>query len=194
MGLFDSLKNQAKGAVRNAVQSMGNKTEDIVFPTVPDSFAGFTVLPQAAMATPFQTAAMTVVALCVYPHSPDASIQMLNFLRGPRPLNGQEISFIRDRFRAKDYVPRSYFSGATPQNDYTPQQPYTIRVIADHNSFLTQGMAKLFIPSGGADSPRPSSCGRRRTENGICGSSSSSPISGSRRAPTPGLKPWRSEK
>jgi len=140
MGLFDSLKNQAKGAVRNAVQSMGNKTEDIVFPTVPDSFAGFTVLPQAAMATPFQTAAMTVVALCVYPHSPDASIQMLNFLRGPRPLNGQEISFIRDRFRAKDY---------------TPQQPYTIRVIADHNSFLTQGMAKLFIPSGGADSPRP---------------------------------------
>lgn len=67
----------------------------------------------------------------------------------------QEISFIRDRFRAKDYVPRSYFSGAIPQNDYTPQQPYTIRVIADHNSFLTQGMAKLFIPSGGADSPRP---------------------------------------
>ena len=33
--------------------------------------------------------------------------------------------------------------------------PYTIRVIADHNSYLTQGMAKLFIPSGGADSPRP---------------------------------------
>ena len=106
------------------------------------------------MSTPFETAAMTVIALCVYPHAPQTSVQMLNFLRGPRPLNGQEISFIRDRFRAKDYVPRSYFCGATPQNDYTPQPPYTIRVMADHNSFLTQGFAKLFIPSGGADRAR----------------------------------------
>ena len=129
MGLFDSLKNQAKGAMRDAVQNLGNRTEDIVFPSVPDSYEGFISLPQAAMSTPYDTAAMTVIALCMYPYSPDASIQMLNFLRGPRPLNGQEISFIRDRFRAKDYVPRSYFSGATPQNDYTPQQPYTIRVM-----------------------------------------------------------------
>ena len=155
MGLFDSLKNQAKGAMRDTVQNLGNRTEDIVFPSVPDSYEGFISLPQAAMSTPYDTAAMTVIALCVYPYSPDASIQMLNFLRGPRPLNGQEISFIRNRFRAKDYVPRSYFSGATPQNDYTPQQPYTIRVMSDQNSFLNQGFAKLFIPSGGADSPRP---------------------------------------
>ena len=145
MGLFDSLKNQAKGVVRDAMQNMGNKTESIVFPNVPDSFEGFVALPQAAMSTPFETAAMTVVALCVYPHAPETSVQMLNFLRGPRPLNGQEISFIRDRFRTKDYVPRSYFNGATPQNDYTPQPPYTIQVMADHNSFLTQGMAKLFM-------------------------------------------------
>ena len=194
MGLFDSLKNQAKGAVRNAVQSMGNKTEDIVFPTVPDSFAGFTVLPQAAMATPFQTAAMTVVALCVYPHSPDASIQMLNFLRGPRPLNGQEISFIRDRFRAKDYVPRSYFSGATPQNDYTPSSPTPSGSLRITTAFSPRGWPNCSSPPAVQTAPGPSSCGRRRTENGICGSSSSSPISGSRRAPTPGLKPWRSEK
>lgn len=155
MGLFDSLKNQAREAVRDTVQNMGNKTESIVFPVVPNTYEGFAALPQAAMRTPFETAAMTVVALCVYPHAPETSIQMLNFLRGPRLLNGQELSFIRDRFRTKDYVPRSYFSGATPQNDYTPQQPYTIRVMADHNSFLNPGFAKLFIPSGGADSPRP---------------------------------------
>ena len=123
MGLFDSLKNQAKGVMRDAVQGMGNKTESIVFPTVPDSFEGFAALPQAAMSTPYETAAMTVIALCVYPQAPETSIRMLNFLRGPRPLNGQEISFIRDRFRTKDYVPRSYFSGATPENDYTPQPP-----------------------------------------------------------------------
>ena len=84
MGLFDSLKKQAEEAVRGAVQNMGNQTEDIVFPTVPDSFQGFVALPQAAMSTPYETAAMTVVALCVYPHNPETSIQMLNFLRGPR--------------------------------------------------------------------------------------------------------------
>ena len=117
MGLFDSLKKQAEGAVKNAMQGMGNKTEEIVFPDVPNSFEGFVSLPQAAMSTPFDTAAMTVVALCVYPYSPDTSIRMLNFLRGPRPLNGQEISFIKDRFRAKDYVPRSYFSGAARLTD-----------------------------------------------------------------------------
>ena len=139
MALFDSLKNQAREAVRGAVQSMGNKTVDIVFPSVPDSFEGFIALPQAAMSTPFQTAAMTVVALCVYPQSPETSIQMLNFLRGPRPLNGQEISFIRDRFRAKDYVPRSYFSGATPQNDYTPQQPPPPRTTIPRSSHTPSG-------------------------------------------------------
>ena len=37
MGLFDSLKNQAKGVMQDAMQGIGNKTEDIVFPTVPDS-------------------------------------------------------------------------------------------------------------------------------------------------------------
>lgn len=32
--------------------------------------------------------------------------EMLNWLRGPRPLNGQEISFLNDRFRdGKTYIP-----------------------------------------------------------------------------------------
>ena len=54
-----------------------------------------------------------------------------------------------------DYVPRSYFLGASPANDYTPQTPYTIRVFDGPYSYNTQGMAKLFLQSSGADSPRP---------------------------------------
>ena len=157
MGLFDSLRNQARDAVRDAVQGVGNKTETIVFPTVPDRYEEFTALPQAAMATPFETAAMTVIALCVYPRDPETSVRMLNFLRGPRPLNGQELSFIRDRFRAKDYVPRSYLPSCSS-------------------------------PPGARTIPGPSSCGRPRTGSGICGSRPFSPISGSRKAPTPGPK------
>ena len=156
MGLFDSLRNQARDAVRDAVQGVGNKTETIVFPTVPDRYEEFTALPQAAMATPFETAAMTVIALCVYPRDPETSVRMLNFLRGPRPLNGQEISFLNDRFRdGKTYLPFTYFAGAAPENNYTPSLPYTVRVESSHVSGEEPGYMKLFIPCGGADAPRP---------------------------------------
>ena len=78
-----------------------------------------------------------------------------SFLRGPRPLSGVDKQFIRDRFMdGKDYIPRSYFKGATPQNDYTPVEPYGIKVSENPYSYTNQGYAKLFLTSGGADSPR----------------------------------------
>ena len=158
MGLFDKLKKQAVSAVSNAVkegvQNLGNKTVPIEISSIPSSLTEFTAMPQAGMSTPFETAAMTVVALCVYPYNKDESIKMLNHLRGPRPLSNHEISFLADRFRDSNYVPRSYFNGATPDNDYEPQAPYTITVSENPYSYENQGYAKLFIRSGGADNPR----------------------------------------
>ena len=158
MGLFDKLKKQAVSAVSNAVkegvQNLGNKTVPIESSSIPSSLTEFTAMPQAGMSTPFETAAMTVVALCVYPYNKDESIKMLNHLRGPRPLSNHEISFLADRFRDSNYVPRSYFNGATPDNDYEPQAPYTITVSENPYSYENQGYAKLFIRSGGADNPR----------------------------------------
>jgi hypothetical protein len=80
---------------------------------------------------------------------------MLGYLKGPQPLSAYDKQFIADRFRDKDYVPRSYFVGAVPQNDYTPAEPYTINISENPYSYQEQGYAKLFIQSGGADSPRP---------------------------------------
>lgn len=158
MGFFDKIKNQAvnaaAGAVRNAAQNLGNKSETIVFPDLPESFEAFCALPQAAMKTPFDTAAMTVVALCMYPVDKDLSLQMLDFLGGPRPLSGYDKQFIADRFRDKDYVPRSYFKGAVPANDYMPTQPYSITVKENPYSYSDENYAHLYITSGGADSPR----------------------------------------
>ena len=169
MGLFDSLKNQAMNAlktngskigkeigdnIKDAVKNAGNKSESVVFSEIPATFEDFVNLPQAQMKTPFDTAAMTVAAFCVYPYNKDLSIQMLNFLRGPRPISGVEASFIADRLRDKDYVPRSYFKGATPANDYEPQAPYTVVVSENPYSYENEGYAKLFVTSGGADSPR----------------------------------------
>ena len=147
MGLFDNLGTTAP--------SSGTGERDIVFPSLPNTMAEFQALPQAALATPYDTAAMTVLALCFYPQDREASLQMLDYLRGPRPLTAYDKSFIKDRFMGQDYIPRSYFVGAVPQNDYAPSQPYTVRVSDNPYSFEEQGFAKLFVASGGADSPRP---------------------------------------
>lgn len=156
MSIFDQLKNKAQAAVPSAASSSGNQREVFTFSALPESVEQLCALPEAAMDTPFKTAALTVCALCAFACAQDVGIQMLNHLRGPRPLNGHDISFIKDRFRGeRSYLPFSYFAGATPDNNYTPSQPYTLTVTADAHSYDEQGYARLYIASGGADSPRP---------------------------------------
>lgn len=92
-------------------------------------------LPEAKLETPFQTAALTVLALCTYSADRNIGTEMLNWLRGPRPLNGQDISFLNDRFRdGKTYLPFTYFAGSTPDNNYTPTKPYSITIESNHVS------------------------------------------------------------
>lgn len=156
MGIFDQLKNKTKNAVASAINNAGNKSETFTFAELPESVEQMKALPEASMDSPFKTAALSVCALCAFAASQDIGVQMLNFLRGPRPLNGQEISFIKDRFRGnREYIIFSYFAGATPENEYTPTQPYTVTVLSDAHSFDEDGYARLYITSGGADSPRP---------------------------------------
>lgn len=160
MSIFDKLKSTAQQAVSkaatSAVQSIGSKTEWFTFAALPESLAEMQALPEASLDTPFKTAALTVLALCAYAADKEVGTEMLNWLRGPRPLNGQDISFLNDRFRdGKTYLPFTYFAGATPDNGYTPAQPYTIAIESNHTSDDEAGYMKLFIPCGGADSPRP---------------------------------------
>ena len=132
-----------------------NTVKEIVFEALPTSPEQMKALPQAAMATPFDTAALCVAALCAYAQNKEAALEMLNTLRGPRPLSEFEKQFIRDRFMdGKDYIARSYFAGAVPENDYTPNMPYTLAVSESPYSYGNEGYAKLYLKSGGADSPR----------------------------------------
>ena len=159
MGLFDKLAgkaaNQLGDTLKQTIQNAGNKSERVVFNSLPETYEQFISLPQASLSTPFQTAAMTVLAFCFYPKDSELCYRMIDFLRGPRPMNGSDKQFIADRFRDKDYVPRSYFAGATPSNDYQPVAPYTVELRENQYTYATDGIAKLFIPSGGADDPRP---------------------------------------
>ena len=158
MSFMNKLKNKMQNATKETLtKAAGNLTKQkrtIVFEDMPSTLEEFKALEEARMSTPFDTAALTVCALSYYPINKQLSIEMLNFLRGPRPLSGMDLQFIADRFRDKDYVPRSYFLGATPDNDYEPNEPYSIEVEDNPYSYQNEGYATLYIRSGGADSPR----------------------------------------
>ena len=159
MSIFDKLFNKAAdaatGAVKNAVSNAGNKKEEFTFTKLPESLAELKALPEAKLDDPYKAAALTVVALCVYAADKNIGIEMLNFLKGPRPLTNHEISFIDDRLRdGKTYVPFSYFKGAKPENDYTPDQPYSITIESNPYSDANEGYKKLFVKSSGADNLR----------------------------------------
>ena len=94
MSIFDRLKQSAVDAAATAATAIGNKRETFTFAALPESLAQLQALPEAALDTPFQAAALTVLALCAYAADRQIGTDMLNWLRGPRPLSGQEISFL----------------------------------------------------------------------------------------------------
>ncbi|MBR4762427.1 MAG: hypothetical protein IK086_07315, partial [Clostridia bacterium] len=104
---------------------------------------------------PFTVLAFSVAAMNRYPTDREACKEMLNALKGPEPLTQRELQFINDRFMdGRDYVARSYFGGTSPENDYTPSQPYTVKITEQFNSRENEGYIKLFLKSAGADTPR----------------------------------------
>ena len=124
------------------------------FEKLPENVAELSAMPEAALKDPYTTAALTAAVLCHYEKNVDETIDMLNFLKGPQPLSPFEKQFLRDRLVGKSYVPRSYFSGTSPQNNYEPSQPYTLTVFDGPYSYKDQGYAMLYIRSSGADSQR----------------------------------------
>lgn len=155
MSIFDKLKNDAISAVGKAAQSLGSQRETFTFRALPESLAEMQALSEAALDTPFQTAALSLCALCAYAADRQIGTEMLNWLRGPRPLSGHDISFLNDRFRdKKTYIPFSYFKGTTPDNNYTPTQPFTVTFYTGLYSDTNEGYKKLFVDSSGADNAR----------------------------------------
>lgn len=159
MSIFDKLKGVANsavsGAVGSAVNSIGSKTETFTFAKLPETVSELQALPEASLDSPFKTAALSLLALCAYGADKATGIEMLNFLKGPRPLSGAEIAFLDDRFRdGQWYVPFSYFKGATPENNYTPTEPFTVEISSNPNSGVNEGYMTLWLKSGGADNPR----------------------------------------
>ena len=170
MSIFDSLKRQAessikreaskavRGAVNSAVQSVGkgrNRSETFTFSSLPTSLNELRALPEASLDSAFKTTALTILALCRYEQDPSAALEMLDFLKGPAEVSTYEKQFIQERLRGKEYKARSFLAGATPENSYQPNTPYTITVSENPYSFDEENWATLYVTSGGADNPRP---------------------------------------
>ena len=85
---------------------------------------------------------------------PDAAIAMLSWLKGTEEFNTSEQAFLKDRLKGKEYKVRSFFSGATQENDYTPSVPYVVAVSENPYSFDNENWATLWVKSSGADSLR----------------------------------------
>ena len=128
---------------------------------LPKTLSELQAMPESALTDPFATAALTVAALCRYGEDPNACVEMLNFLRGPRPLSPFEVQFLRDRLGGKGYKPFSFFAGAIPINEYTPNLPYAITVRANPVNPGGNDYRNMLLVSGGADSPRPITLRRR---------------------------------
>ena len=124
------------------------------FDKLPENLTELQSMPEASLTDAYATAALTVAVLCNYEKSVDDTIEMLNFLKGPQPLSPFQIQFLRDRLVGKSYVPRSYFAGTSPANNYQPSLPYTVTVAENPYSFNNAGYATLWITSSGADTPR----------------------------------------
>lgn len=143
MGLFD-------------MQKRGAESYTVTFAQLPVNLEQLKAMPEGALLKPEHTAALTIAVLCLYPINKGEALRMLEYLQGPRGLSEYDKQFLADRFRDKDYVPRSYLNGATPQNNYEPAEPYTVTAFENPYSRdqIGEGYLTLHVRSGGADSPR----------------------------------------
>ena len=109
---------------------------------------------------PFNVVGAFVNTMCVYdPNNEEIFFDMLQVLMGDmQPISNMMKQQIKDRMTQNDkypYLGKSYFIGATPGNDYTPNQPLQLEVKTNPYTDEEEGFKRLFVKSGGADSDRP---------------------------------------
>ena len=160
----NSAKTDATNKVRNKINTAENDAlgraiggiKVITISHLPQSLEEFKSMPQLDLTKPENTAVMFLCAANLWTIDREEGIAALNLLSNPkRQLTVRDKQFLIDRLGDKEYLPRSYFEGATPKNNYTPSEPLTVRVKPDIGAkYVEQGYKRLYLKSGGADSDR----------------------------------------
>ncbi len=132
-----------------------NKTKSVTFESLPTTLDELKAMPGADLTDEYTVAALAVAVLCNYENDSAETFSMMDYLRGPVPLDVKDQRFIRNHLEGHGYIARSYLKGATPDNNYTPATPYVVQITENSYSHSEKGYVKLFILTSGADSPRP---------------------------------------
>jgi len=141
----------------NALQQ-GNRTTSAVFDILPSTLEELLASPYNNLMTPMNTASLYVVALNAFSKDREQSLAMINYLRGPLPLNEEEVAFIDERmalYNEEGYLTRSYLLGAIPYNGYMPQQPFTINVTDNFYTYYDNDYATVYVYCSSENSSRP---------------------------------------
>lgn len=129
----------------------------VVFEKLPQSLEEMKACSYGALTRPEYAPALFLCAMIVYPQNKEEALKMVEYLKGPEGLSEYEKQFLKDRMQGQEYVPYSFFAGASVKNHYTPSLPYTLEFQTVPTSFPDDTHATLYIHSAGADSPRNAS-------------------------------------
>ncbi len=127
----------------------------VIIERLPETLEEFKEMKEMDLTKAENTCLMFLCALNLFVKDRDTGVAAINILKGPVELNSHEINFLKDRFMDKSYLPLAYFAGARPDNNYTPDQPYTLNLYDDPRPQDTEeGYFRLYLETAGADSKR----------------------------------------
>lgn len=128
----------------------GNGYADVAMNRFPSSVAD---LEGISLDDEYVSAAVIIAVLAYYETDPETCFEMVDYMMGPEDISAFDKSFIKGQFLQYPYVARSYVTGASPSNDYVAD-PVVYHITENSYSRDEDGYVKLFLQSGGADSPR----------------------------------------
>lgn len=151
-----TINKAADKGIKTVASNLQRKEMKVVFKTLPKNLEELKALPEASLKEPHYAVALAMAALLLYNEDRDACVEMLDYLNGPSNVGEYSKQFMDDRLEEKDYVVKSFFEGSKPENNYTPTEPYTIKVIqtAVTDEVVSEGYKRLFVQSSGADALR----------------------------------------
>ncbi len=127
----------------------------VSFDTLPTSLNEFSSLVNEGLTAPEKTCALFICAVNLLGNNLNEGLEAMNLLKGPQPLSAFDKSWYKDRISDKPYLAKAYFSGATPENSYTPTVPYTLSFLPDPRpQDCEDGYMRLQIKTPAFDSPR----------------------------------------
>jgi hypothetical protein len=143
--------------------------ETVGLQQIPETIEDFIILRDEVSTTPSGGAAVFVLALYIYTLDEKLGLQALTVTlvnddlhlqknngvyKGYSPTSGMR--YLLDRVLSKPYMIRSYFAGASPENNYNMGDlPFIVETSTNKYSEISESEIKLFVACSGAGSPRP---------------------------------------